>query len=53
MKIINTHYHSLGSESYQVLGFKSEEELNREILKLVQVRSEFLNNTEIITNNCF
>ena len=33
---------SLGSETYEVLGFKSKEELDIEILKLTQVRSEFL-----------
>ena len=41
MKIINSHIDSLGSETYDVLGFKDEEELNKEILKLIQVRSEF------------
>ena len=32
---------SLGLESFDVLGFDSEEELNNEISKLIKVRSEF------------
>lgn len=39
---------SLGSESYDVLGFKSEEEMDREILKLIQFRSEFVVNSSEI-----
>ena len=35
---------SLGLETYDVLGFNSEEELELEISKLIQVRSEFGNN---------
>ena len=41
MKIINKNEASLGLETYQDLGFTSEEELNKEIKKLIQVRSEF------------
>ena len=41
MEIINKCEISLGLESFDVLGFKSEEELNQEILKLIKVRSEF------------
>ena len=42
MDIINNHHQaSLGLEPFDVLGFSSEEELNREILKLIKVRSEF------------
>ena len=32
---------SLGLTPFDKLGFKSEEELNLEILKLIKVRSEF------------
>ena len=39
--MINKHEFSLGSETFDVLGFKSEEELNVEISKLVEVRPEF------------
>ena len=35
---------SLGLETYDVLGFNSEEELELEISKLIQVRPEFGNN---------
>ena len=35
---------SLGLESYDVLGFNSEEELEFEISKLVKIRPEFENN---------
>ena len=41
MKTINKYELSLGLEPYDVLGFKSEEELNQEISKLIKVRSEF------------
>ena len=34
---------SLGLEPFDVLGFKSEEELNHEISKLIKVRCEFEN----------
>ena len=34
---------SLGLETYDVLGFNSEEELKLEILKLTKVRPEFEN----------
>ena len=34
----------LGLESYDVLGFKTEEELELEISKLIKVRPEFENN---------
>ena len=43
----NIHIASLGSEKYYELGFKSEEDLNREISKLIQVRSERSNNSEV------
>ena len=35
---------SLGLETYDVLGFNSEEELELEISKLIQFRPEFGNN---------
>ena len=41
MKIINKQKISLGLEPYDALGFKSEEELNQEISKLIKVRSQF------------
>ena len=36
----------LGIESYQELGFNSEEELESEISKLIKFRPEFENNRE-------
>ena len=41
MQTINNYEMSLGLETFDVLGFKSEEELNQEILKLIKVRREF------------
>ena len=41
MKTVHTYKVSLGLEKFDVLGFRSEEELNQEILKLIKVRSEF------------
>tara|TARA_Y100000994_G_C15518441_1_gene370599 strand:- start:537 stop:689 length:153 start_codon:yes stop_codon:yes gene_type:complete len=41
METINRREISLGLETFDVLGFKSEEELNQEIDKLIKVRSEF------------
>ena len=35
---------SLGLESYEILGFDSEEELELEISKLIKFRTEFENN---------
>ena len=49
MQIINSHGDCLGYETYTELGFKSEEQLNREILKLIQFRSEFAKNAEAIS----
>ena len=40
MKIIQKDYVSLGLESFYSLGFDSEEELNKEISKLMKVRTE-------------
>ena len=47
MKIISKYEISLGLESFDVLGFKSEEELNHEISKLIKVRSEFESKSEV------
>ena len=47
MEIINRHEISLGLEPFDVLGFRSEEELNQEISKLIKVRSEFESQTKI------
>ena len=43
MEIMNKNEVSLGLEPFDVLGFKSEEELNQEIAKLIKVRREFEN----------
>ena len=32
---------SLGLEKFDALGFRTEDELNQEILKLIQVRDDF------------
>ena len=47
MEIIYNHELSLGLESFDVLGFRSEEELNQEIAKLMKVRSEFEKKSKI------
>ncbi len=47
MQIKNTHILSLGSENFHELGFKSEEDLNIEITKLIQVRSQLSHNSEV------
>ena len=41
MEITHKNELSLGLEPFDVLGFKSEKELNQEIAKLIKVRSEF------------
>ena len=40
---------SLGLESYDILGFTSEEELELEISKLIKIRPEFENNANLIS----
>ena len=35
---------SLGLETYDILGFNSQEELELEISKLIKIRAEFENN---------
>ena len=47
MEIVDQYKISLGLETYDVLGFKSEEELNQEIARLIQVRSEFISKSKI------
>ena len=47
MYIHNKYEFSLGLEPFDVLGFKSEEELNQEISKLIKLRSEFESKFEI------
>ena len=44
MKITFKEDTSLGLESYDDLGFNSEEELQLEISKLIKIRPEFENN---------
>ena len=44
MEIILKKETSLGLESFDVLGFNSEEELQFEISKLMKIRPEFENN---------
>ena len=47
MEIISKLEISLGLEPFDVLGFKSEEELNQEISKLIKVRSEFESKSKV------
>ncbi len=47
MEIFNKFKFSLGLEPFDVLGFESEEELNQEITKLIQVRSECKSKYEV------
>ena len=46
MEIILKREISLGLESYDVLGFNSQEELELEISKLIKIRPEFKTNLE-------
>ena len=41
METINKNKVSLGLETFDVLGFKSEKELLQEISKLIKVRNDF------------
>tara|TARA_S200000501_G_C20195688_1_gene470645 strand:+ start:286 stop:438 length:153 start_codon:yes stop_codon:yes gene_type:complete len=50
MEIINKNDISLGLSPFDILGFKSEEELNLEISKLIKIRSEFDNKTKVTSN---
>ena len=47
MQVKNVRELSLGLEPFDVLGFKSEEELKKEIAKLIQVRGEFESKSKI------
>ena len=49
MNITNKYELSLGLERFDVLGFKSEKELNQEISKLIKVRSEFKSKSKVIS----
>ena len=50
MELINRNDISLGLVPFDILGFKSEEELNKEILKLIKIRSEFDTKINVISN---
>tara|TARA_B100000941_G_C28012779_1_gene306139 strand:+ start:78 stop:230 length:153 start_codon:yes stop_codon:yes gene_type:complete len=47
MNLINKFEDSIGLEPFNVLGFKSEDELNQEISKLIKVRSEFESKSKV------
>ena len=48
MELINRNDVSLGLAPFDILGFKSEEELNQEILKLTKIRREFDTENKLI-----
>ena len=50
MELINRNDVSLGLPPFDILGFKSEEELNLEISKLIKTRSEFDTKTRLNSN---
>ncbi len=50
MNIINKYELSLGLEPFDVLGFKTEKELNQEISKLIKVRSEFKSKSKNVSS---
>jgi len=50
MELINKNEVSLGCEPFDVLGFKDQEALNNEILKLMRVRPEFESKNKISSN---
>ena len=50
MELINRNDVSLGRLPFDILGFKSEEELNQEISKLIKIRSEFDTKTKVNSN---
>ena len=50
MELINRNDVSLGLTPFEILGFKSEEELNLEISKLIKVRSEFDTKAKVTFN---
>ena len=50
MELINRNDVSLGLAPFDMLGFKSEEELNQEISKLIKIRSEFDTKIKVTSN---
>ena len=50
MELINRNDISLGLAPFDILGFKTEEELNMEISKLIRTRSEFDTKTKLNSN---
>ena len=48
MELINRNDVSLGLAPFDILGFKSEEELDQEILKLTKIRREFDTENKVI-----
>ena len=50
MELINRNDVSLGLAPFDILGFKSEEELNLEISKLIKARSEFDTKNKVTSN---
>ena len=50
MKLINRNVVSLGLAPLDILGFKSEEELNLEISKLIKTRREFNTKNKVTSN---
>ena len=50
MELINRNDVSLGLAPFDILGFKSEEELNQEISKLIKIRIEFDTKTKVTSN---
>ena len=50
MELINKNDVSLGLAPFDILGFKSEEELNQEISKLIKIRREFHTKTKVTSN---
>ena len=50
MEVAQKQETSLGLESYDVLGFNSQEELELEISKLTKFRTEFDNNLEWVNS---
>ena len=50
MELINRNNVSLGLAPFDILGFKSEEELNLEISKLIKARSEFDTKNKVSSN---
>ena len=50
MELINRNDVSLGLAPFDMLGFKSEEELNQEISKLIKIRKDFDIKTKVSSN---